>query len=223
MINSKQLIQILPNSKAVAAEFAELFNELCPKYGIDNSTRLAAFVSQVGHESGHLTRLIENLNYSAQGLANTWPNRYSTGRKIIVGGKKVNEPNSLALSLHRRPEAIANNCYSSRLGNGNEASGDGWKYRGRGLMQITGKSNYIMCSTYACFDLVKNPELLEQKRNAVETALCYWKHYDLNRFADMADDKTLTNIDKLTKAINGGQHGLAERKELYLVAKRVLG
>jgi len=221
MITATQLVKIMPACKN-AAVYAELFNELFPKFDITTKKRQAAFISQVGHESGSLNRLIENLNYSAQGLATTWPGRYSTGKKIKVGNRLVHEPNLLAQSLHRRPEAIANNCYANRLGNGNEQSGEGWKYRGRGLMQITGKANYQMCSAYCGLDLVKNPELLEQRRIAVETALCFWRHNDLNRLADKISD-TKPNVTDLTQKINGGTHGLKERLELYTVAMRVLG
>lgn len=220
MITATQLVKIMPACKN-AAVYAELFNELFPKFDITTKKRQAAFISQVGHESGSLNRLIENLNYSAEGLASTWPGRYSTGKKIIVNDKTVNEPNLLAKSLHRRPEAIANNCYANRLGNGDEKSGDGWRYRGRGLMQITGKANYQMCSSYCGVDLVKNPELLEQKRCAVETALCFWRHNKLNALADkIVLEKP--NVTDLTQKINGGTHGIKERLELFIVAMRIL-
>lgn len=100
---------------------------------IDTPARRAAFLAQVGHESSQLTRLVENLNYSAQGLAATWPGRY-----LGPDG----QPNALALRLARNPQAIADNTYATRNGNGDEASGDGWRFRGRGLLQITGRANY---------------------------------------------------------------------------------
>lgn len=211
-VTDKQLIQIFPQSKKTAAMYAELFNELLETYGIGSKERVAHFISQVGHESQGFTRLVENLNYSAQGLASTWKSRYSTGKTIVVGGKRVPEPNALALSLHRKPEAIANNTYANRLGNGNEASGDGWRYRGRGLIMITGLNNYKMCAKRTGLDLVKHPELLEIPRNALIASLEYWKENNLNAYANGSEE---SDVEIVSEKINGGRIGLEDRKEAF--------
>lgn len=208
-ITSSQLISLFPQSKNVAVQYTDLMNELLPKHGITTPERIVGFVTQLGHESGGFTKLVENLNYSAQGLANTWDKRYSTGKKHMVDGKKVWEPNTLALSLHRRPEAIANNVYASRLGNGNEQSGDGWKYRGRGLIMITGAYNYGVAGKALKLDLMNKPELLEVPRHALIASLDYWTRNGLNAIADKRD------VEELSKKINGGTIGLKERIVLW--------
>ncbi|HCR1382557.1 TPA: glycoside hydrolase family 19 protein, partial [Pseudomonas aeruginosa] len=123
LITEQQLLQIFPNAGHRAGFFVPALNVAMERFGITAPVRGAAFLAQVGHESSQLTRLVENLNYSAQGLAATWPSRYRG-----ADGK----PNALALNLARHPQAIANNTYASRNGNGDEASGDGWRFRGRG-------------------------------------------------------------------------------------------
>lgn len=132
-ITEQQLLQIFPNAGPQAGVFVGALNRGMTRFGITSPVRAAAFLAQVGHESGQLTRLVENLNYSARGLAANWPSRY-----LGADG----QPNALAQRLARNPRAIANNAYASRNGNGDEASGDGWWYRGRGLLQITGRANY---------------------------------------------------------------------------------
>ncbi|HCE9914838.1 TPA: glycoside hydrolase family 19 protein, partial [Pseudomonas aeruginosa] len=133
LITEQQQLQIFPNAGHRAGFFVPALNVAMGRFGITSPVRVVAFLAQVGHESSQLTRLVENLNYSAQGLAATWPSRY-----LGADG----QPNALAQRLARKPRAIANNAYASRNGNGDEASGDGWRYRGRGLLQITGRSNY---------------------------------------------------------------------------------
>lgn len=220
-ITASQLIAIFPQSKSVAEVYAGLFNELFDKYGITTKERAAHFISQVGHESSGFTRLVENLNYSAEGMAATWKKRYSTGKMITVKGRKVPEPNALALSLHRRPEAIANNTYANRLGNGPESSGEGWKYRGRGLVMITGKFNYEEGGKYSGLDLVNHPELLEDPRNATIVSLEYWKSRNLNTIADKTTEKN-NQVEPMTYKINGGYIGLDKRKEAFALAMKYL-
>lgn len=126
-ITEQQLLQILPNARRNAGVFVSAINRAAARYDITSRVRLAAFLAQAGHESAELTRLVENLNYGAAGLANTWPGRFAvdpTARQRV--------PNGLALRLERQPEAIANAVYGNRMGNGPAASGDGWRYRGRG-------------------------------------------------------------------------------------------
>jgi putative chitinase len=168
--------------------------------------RVAHFLGQTAHETGGFTVFSENLNYSAQGLANTFPTRYAVDSKASV---KV--PNALANKLARNPQAIANNVYSSRMGNGNEASGDGWKFIGRGALQLTGKDNYKAFSDY-----LKNPQImitpeLVATEFAFESAMFFFDRNKLWTICDGGvDDKT---IIALTRRINGGTHGLQDRIE----------
>jgi putative chitinase len=140
------------------------------EFSIKTPERIAGFIGQCGHESADFTRLVENLNYSADGLANTWPSRYANGTKNAAGRWL---PNQLANLLQRNPPAIANNCYANRMGNGSEASGDGWKYRGRGLIQLTGYSNFALASSKLGVDYVANPSLLEEPTHAARVS-AWW-------------------------------------------------
>ena len=160
---------------------------------------------------------MENLNYSADGLAATWGAHFAQknadGSYVMSsqGNRSRRVPNADALVLQRRPEAIANRVYSDRLGNGPQGSGDGWRYRGRGLIQITGKTNYRLCSLglFGDMRLLTNPQLLQEWQWAVESAGWYWDSRNINALAD-GDD-----FDRVTRAINGGLNGQAERLALY--------
>ncbi|MBG7399707.1 glycoside hydrolase family 19 protein [Pseudomonas aeruginosa] len=207
LITEQQLLQILPNAGHRAGFFVPALNVAMERFGIIAPVRGAAFLAQVGHESGQLTRLVENLNYSAQGLAATWPSRYRG-----ADGK----PNALALNLARHPQAIANNTYASRNGNGDEASGDGWRYRGRGLLQITGRANYRTAGAGLGQPLEQEPELLEQPEFAALSAAWWWSTHGLNELADRGE------FAAITCRINGGLNGQAERLALWERAKRVL-
>lgn len=186
-------------------------NEHMPAYGIDTPQRVAMFLAQLAHESGDFTRVVENLSYGAQGLADNWPGRYAVEPKA-----KVKVPNALATRLSRNPEAIANNCYANRMGNGTEASGDGWRYRGRGLKQLTGAFNYGACGTGIGAPLLKTPELLEQPRYAVLSACWFWREKRLNAFADSHD------LAGATQIINGGLTGLPKRVDYWGRARAAL-
>ncbi|MDY7584972.1 glycoside hydrolase family 19 protein [Pseudomonas sp. CCI3.1] len=219
-ITLQQLLQILPNAGQVAGVFVPVLNTAMNRYQIVGQKRMAAFIAQVGHESGHLARLVENLNYSADGLANTWPSRYAEpdGKgeyvKVQVSGKVRNKPNTLALSVDRKPEQIANIVYGNRMGNTEQ--GDGWKYRGRGLIQITGKNNYRACGDALGLDLITQPELLEKPQHACMSAAWFWATNGLNTLADAG------KFDAITQRINGGQNGSADRQALYARALKVL-
>ena len=219
-ITSQQLLQILPNAGQVAGFFVPVLNTAMNRYQIVGLKRISAFIAQVGHESGQLTRLVENLNYSADGLANTWPNRYAEpdGKggyvKVLVKDRSRNKPNALGLSLAGKPEQIANNVYAGRMGN--TAPGDGWKYRGRGLIQLTGKTNYQLCGEALGLDLLAQPELLEKPQHACMAAAWFWGSNGLNSLADTGD------IETITRRINGGLSGLADRQALYALALKVL-
>lgn len=219
-MTDQEILQILPGASKVSRAFLAFINSSMSLYSVIGVKRSAAFISQVGHESGQLTRMVENLNYSADGLANTWPNRYaeSDGKggyvKFMVNGRQRNKPNALGLSLHRKPEQIANNVYAGRMGN--TAPGDGWKYRGRGLIQLTGKNNYRLCGEALGLDLLGRPELLEELEHACMAAGWFWKSNGLNELADKGD------IEGITLRINGGLNGLSDRKALYERALKVL-
>lgn len=226
-ITQQQLLQILPNAGQRVGIFLPALNRAMLLFKIDTPKRQAAFIAQVGHESGQLSRMSENLNYSADGLASSWPGRYAEpdGKggylKVDVKGRVRNKPNTLALTLAGKPEQIANNVYASRMGNGSPVTGDGWKYRGRGLIQVTGKSNYIAAGTALQLDLLNQPELLEQADWAAMSAAHYWNARGLNALADAGAFQDIGSI------INTGQpgkvpNGAEDRKALYEKALKVL-
>jgi len=210
LITTDQFQRLFPNNRE-AAEWVAAINAILPNYAIDTPVRLAQFLAQAGHESDGFTDLTENLNYSAQALAATWPNRYAMDPKA-----KVKAPNALALRLHRQPEAIANNCYADRMGNGDEASGDGWRYRGYGPFQITGKSNRWAFARSIGRTPAAAEEYILTKEGGIESACWYWTSRDLNPLADV--ENTLL----ITKRINGGTIGLADREARYVAAKTIL-
>jgi putative chitinase len=175
------------------------------KFGITTPLRLAHFLAQCGHESGGFRAVSENLNYSAAGLKKIFP-------KYFAGN--LNE------SYARQPEKIANKVYSSRMGNGDEKSGDGWKYRGRGYIQLTGKSNYAAFDKTVSDDILANPDLVATKYPLASAAF-FFNNNNLWSVCDKgADDATVTAV---TKRVNGGTIGLADRlkhfKEYYSLLK----
>ena len=200
-ITSEQLKSILTNCKEPVM-WAALLSDILPQYKINTSIRVAQFIAQTGHESAHYNVLRENLNYSAEALRKVFGKYFPT--------------DDFAKTYARQPEKIANRVYANRMGNGNEASGDGWLYRGRGIIQITGKNNYRMCSMYLFGDdrLLQDPGLLLEPEYALRSACWFWLANDINRVAE--DVRTATRI------INGGTHGLADREQLYAKALKVL-
>ena len=185
--------------------------DTCRDFEINTPERIASFLAQTSHESGGYTMLSENLNYRATTLAACWPNRFAVlgadKKPIKENGKLV--PTKLAESIAGKPELIANLVYSSRMGNGPAESGEGWKFRGRGLKQLTGKYNYEKCSSYLGLDLVANPDLLLEPSAACRSAGWFWKTNNLESFADAGD------IKGMTKKINGGFIGLEDREKRY--------
>jgi putative chitinase len=209
-----KLAQCAKRNKDTAALFASL-EAVLPKYQINTPERVAAFLAQCGHESVDFTVLRENLNYSAQGLASTWPNRFAL--KDEKGNiLKPLKPSPLAESIQRKSEAIANSAYANRMGNGDAASGDGWKFRGRGAIQLTGKDNYVKFSKSINRSLDETVSYLETLDGAVESAAFFWHSNKLNELADKKD------IVTLTKKINGGDLGLKERTEHFNENLKVL-
>ena len=218
-LSLNDLIQGTGCSNKVAEVWLPYFNSIPKNFGIDTPLRMAAFLAQVGHESGGLTLLEENLNYSAEGLANTFPKRYA--RKLQNGLYAKNSvgrylPSTLALQIARKPILIASWTYADRMGNASVESQEGWKYRGRGLIALTGKSNYAELTLNTGIDFVSNPDLLKEPAYALISACFFWKNNNLNRFADKKD------VLSLSKAINGGIIGLEHRKALYEKACKTL-
>ena len=201
-----------------AGQFADLFprcsdpdgwvdamNEVFPKYEINTNRRVAAFLAQCGHESGGWRTFSENLNYSAKALD-------------AVFGKYFKRAGRDAEDYARQPEKIANVVYANRMDNGDTASGDGWRYRGRGPIQLTGKHNYAKFSDDMDVDAVNNPDMVsEDKEVALLSAIWYWNSNKLNRYADSGDIKTLT------KRINGGYIGLEDRIHHWEMCLEALG
>ena len=171
----------------------EKYKTLFERYGLTTKLRVAHFMAQIKHESG-LKPISENLNYSASGLIRVF-RRYFTDLE--------------AINYASQPKRIANRVYANRMGNGNEASGEGWKYRGRGFLQITGKINYFQLHIDTDLDCVKNPDLLLEEANAMVSALWFWKKAGLNSLADKND------LKGITRRINGGYAGLSEREKLF--------
>lgn len=202
MITEEKLIKIL-NRCSNAGMWAEALDDILPQYNISTDMQIAMFIAQTGHESAHYNVLKENLNYSADALRRVF-------RKYFPNDEFANQ-------YARQPEKIANRVYANRMGNGNEQSGDGWLYRGRGLIQITGKNNYRMCSMYLFDDerLLEDPGLLMEPEYAIKSACWYWLANQLHTYG--SDVKTVTRI------INGGYLGLKEREELYFKALSILG
>jgi putative chitinase len=194
--------------------------DYCPKYHIDTAEELSSFISQIAVESNELTDLVENLKYSAQGLANTWPTRYSAERRPDPHkpGSFIHVPNALAVTLARLgPEAIANNAYANRNGNGNEASGDGWRYRGMGPIQYTGRYIREKFRNHTGIDVLTYPELLyTDPKVGIESACYFWKYKELDKF----DDDMC--VIKETKLVNGGTHGLARRQQYFNQSYKLL-
>ena len=200
-------------NNVTADKWAPYFYRYFAKFNMLKVEVVNHFLANVLVESNYLKSLRENLNYSAQGLANTWPNRFSsTGRK---GGA----PNALALRIARNPEAIANHTYANRMGNGDAASGDGWRYAGKGPFQLTGKDNYKRFFKYMGISPTSNPELLVEPDLGVLSAIWYWlaaAGRDLGMFAVKGDIDTVVdyiNIGHKTQAYGDG-HGFKERKRI---------
>jgi putative chitinase len=201
-ITQAQLAQIIPKNPHIE-HWCEALNAILPDYEIDTPERVAAFLAQCAHESGGFVFLKENLNYKAASLRKVFP--------------KYFPDDGIAAAYANRPEMIANRVYASRMGNGDERSGDGYRYCGRGLIQLTGRTNY-----QAFADSIETPveqvtEYLGTFEGAVQSACWFWENNNLNKWADAGD------ILAMTKKINGGTIGLEDRKKHYEHACHVLG
>ena len=185
----------------IPEEWFEPFQETFARFEINTALRKAAFIGQCGHESGGFRVLEENLNYKPEALMRVWPSRFDA--------ENVDE-------YAHKPEKIANKVYAGRMGNGNEESGEGWKYHGRGLIQLTGKDNYTLCGDSLQADLLHHPELLVGQQYAALSAGWFWRKHGLNELADTKQYETMT------KRINGGLLGQDDRLKRINHALEVL-
>ena len=201
----QQLKQLLPKNPYVE-HWHHALEQLLPDYDINTPKRIAAFVAQCAHESGGFTAIKENLNYKAPTLRKLFSKYFPNDELAAVYASKPN-----------KQEAIANKIYASRMGNGDEKSGDGYRYCGRGLIQLTGKNNYQNFADSLEMRVEDVPEYLATFEGAAQSACWFWEANNLNRFADAGD------IKGLTKAINGGYIGLEDRIKHYEHALHVLG
>jgi putative chitinase len=201
---TKQQVEQLLHGNPDIDEWSSAMSLLFPKYEINTPARIAGFVAQCGHESQNFKTLEENLNYSAEGL-----------NKIFL--KYFVKAGRDAQAYHRQPEKIANIVYAGRMGNGDTASGEGWKFRGRGVIQLTGKDNYSRFAKHVGKSIDETIEYLKTKQGALESACWFWETNGLNEIADSGD------IVAMTKRINGGTIGLDDRKKHYEHALAVLG
>lgn len=207
----KDLLIYLGVREDLAKTWGSEYEKAFQTYRIDTPKRISAFFGNIIHECNYFKNLSENLNYSADRLAAIWPNRYS------ATGKRGGGPNAKAKAIARNPRAIANHCYANRMGNGTEASGDGYRYRGRGPIQVTGKSNYYNLRKRSGIDCIAHPDLLMEPKGGAISSCDYWHVNNLNRFADKDDfDGTadLINLGKKTAKI-GDAIGYADRKKVY--------
>ena len=183
-----------------AAKWASPITIAMDRYDINTPARQAAFIAQIAHESAKFSRIVENLNYSETALLANFHRHFTADE---------------AKDYARQQTRIANRVYANRIGNGDEASGDGWKYRGRGLIQITGKNNYKAVGDALGRDLLIAPDQLLNTDLAAQSAAWYWKTHGLNQLADSGD------FDAITARINGGQNGRDDRRALWARATSV--
>ena len=201
----EQLAQLLPGNPYLD-HWYEALCQILPDYEIDTPQRVAAFMAQCAHESGGFRALKENLNYRAETLRKVFPKYFPTDE---LAAAYANMPN--------KQEAIANRVYANRMGNGDEQSGDGYRYCGRGLIQLTGKSNYTRFAESLDIPVEEASEFLSTFEGAIQSACWFWETNNLNQYADSGDILTMT------KRINGGTIGLEDRKKHYEHALHVFG
>lgn len=180
---------------AMAERWAESLSATCERFEINTPFRIAGFLSNTAHESAGFATVTEGLYYSAAALMRVWPQRFPTLE--------------VAQRYEKKPEAIANRAYCDRMGNGSEASNDGWKYRGRGLIQLTGKNNYVAYSLACDNEALQYPDIVTEPKYAAESAGWFWSVNRLNPLADAQD------VNGMCRRINGGFNGLADRQLKY--------
>lgn len=189
--------EVFPNTpRNLINRFTSLENDLIDN-GIYTRARLSNFISQIGHESQGFSKLEENLNYSSKRMLEVFPSHFTK---------------ETASLYEYNPKKFASKVYANRMGNGPESSEEGWKYRGRGLIQLTGKNNYLAFGKSIGYDIENDPDYVSTPQGAVKSAIWYWKVNNCNDLADIRD------VRSLTKRINGGHHGLEERNKLEILA-----
>jgi len=193
-LTQEQLQQIIPKNQYVSYWYTAL-QQLLPQYEINTPDRIAAFLAQCAHESGGFVFIKENLNYKWQSLRKVFPKYFPT--------------DALAQQYEKQPQKIANRVYANRMGNGPEESGDGWRFCGRGLIQVTGRDNYSWFAASLQISPEEASEYMETFEGAAQSACWFWESNNLNQWADKQDILTLT------KRINGGTIGLEDRKKHY--------
>jgi Predicted chitinase len=199
-----QLKRAVPNlTSENAGRYIVAINETLQRYNIDTPLRVSHWLAEIGHECASFSVMSENLNYSAEGLVKVFPKYF----------KSLQEARQFA----RQPQKIANKVYANRLGNGNEASGDGWKYRGRSDIQCTGKSNYIVYSNSTGIDFVSNPDLLATAPYCIDYGGFYFSVMGILPLCDKGDSKAIR------RKINGGYNGYNDTVQRLLIARKALG
>ena len=207
LLNGVQLGEIVPG--ADTQMWLGPLNDAFAEWEIDTPQRMAAFLAQIAHESRNLQNLEENLRYSAKRLREVWPKRFPDA--------------ATAEAYAGNPEKLANRVYAGRMGNGDEASGDGWKYRGRGLIQLTGRSNYAACKAALDLDVIRTPDLLLEPAGAARSAAWFWSSRGLNQLADHEPgDDDEQDFTRITTIINGGKLGLSARLDIWERARETL-
>ena len=194
LLTREDVLVVLPRSVHVLGEYLTPLQVVIDKFGIDSPELVAAFLATIGHESAHLTRVEENLNYGVPGLLATFPKYFTT---------------ETASQYARQPEKIANRVYANRMGNGEEASGEGWLFRGRGLIQVTGRYNYWWIGKALGLPLLEHPELLIVPINAALSAGQFWHKHQLN--AAFIEG----GLRQVTRIVNGGLNGWDDRLSLF--------
>jgi len=198
----EQVAELLP--RIDAAEWYDAMQRVLPKWNIDTVDRVAGFIAQTSHESGGYSVLTENLNYSAEALDKIFPKYFKRAGRD-------------ARNYHRQPEKIANVIYANRMDNGNENSGDGWRFRGGGILQLTGRYNYTEFGKAEDMSAEEATEFVRSPIGALASACWFWDTNNINKYCDTQD------ITGMTKRINGGTIGLEDRKKHYAHALEVLG
>ena len=204
-LTKEQLRQLLPKNPYID-QWHSALSRLLPDYEINTPQRIAAFIAQCAHESGNFMFLKENLNYRAPTLRKLFAKYFPTDE---LANEYASKPN--------KQEAIANRIYANRMGNGDEASGDGFRFCGRGLIQLTGRENYSWFAASLGISVEEAAEYLQTFEGAAQSACWFWETNNLNRWADTGD------IKELTRRINGGYIGLEDRIKHYNHALHVLG
>jgi putative chitinase len=201
MITIEQLVSFFETTKRETLEtYVDPLNAAMLQFDINTPERVAMFLAQIGCESGGLVEIVENLNYSAKGLLNTFPTHFTPSEANVYA---------------RNPEKIGNRAYANRMKNGNEASGDGYRFRGRGFIQITGRENYTAFAKFVDMDIDSVVDYMETPEGACVSAGWFWQTHNLNTFADAGD------CLGATKRINGGTNGLAQREAYYKEALKI--